>query len=181
MRHLKLFENWKWLGDNSGEDSDEDRELVTTVDKILNWAVGPDWKENYESLMDIIMVDEDWPSPNEWIGYHQLLKRSADKKIEIYSQLVDGQIFSNWRLGETEFSIVSDEWPFEEDEKLTQEEEEAYQRLSRELEPEFKRLEANNVDLIDFIMELTRKGKRPRDLSASEFSEWIRFKRSYLN
>ena len=181
MKHIILFENWEWISNNSEEDSEEDRELITTVDALLNWAVGPDWKEDYESLMDIIKVDGDWPSSDEWIGYHQLLKGSANKKIELYSQLVDGQVFSDWTLGETEFSFVSYDWPFEEADQLTQEEQEAYHRLFHELEPEFKRLGTNQVDLIDFIMELTQKGKKPRDLSASEFREWIKLNKTYLN
>jgi hypothetical protein len=100
-------------------------------------------------------------------------------EVDVYSQEVDGQIFSNWQLGGTDFGLVSEDWPFSSDEGLDMEQTEEYDRLVRELEPELEPLGANRADIIDFILDRTDKGER--ELSATGFKNWFALKRAGLN
>jgi hypothetical protein len=178
MKHIKLFETWQ--GFTSKEES-KDRDYTTTVDELLSWAAGQDWKEDLENLIDLLMVDGDFPTNTELIGYHEMLKRRADSTIEVYSQELDGQVLSDWVLDGVEFSLVSWDWPLTSGEILDEAEEEAYFRLVAQLEPEFEAIGANRADLMDFIQWASGRGDSPRDLSVVGFKNWFAMRRSGAN
>jgi len=173
MKYIKLWETWQWL--NREEDSDEERDYRATVGELLDWAAGPGWREDPEHLIDSLMVDDEWPDEHELIGYHEQLKQNSGVEVSVYSQQADGQILSDWRLGDTEFVLVSFDWPFNSDEGLDVEQLAEYDRLARGLEPWFEKLGANRADIIDFIVDRTGRGES--DLSVTGFMNWFALKR----
>ena len=180
MKHIKLFETWQWHSQEE-EDTESERELVTTVGEILDWAAGPDWIEDPEALLDILMVDGDWPDQGSWLGYHELLKRSRSEEIQVLSQDLEGQIQSDWILGGMEWSLISDDWPFEESDSLDPAETRAYLRLLDGLGPELEEMGAGLPDLIDWVRRASGLGLDLDGLSPTGFKNWFWLQRSGAN
>lgn len=179
MKHIKLWETWQWL--NQDEASDEEREYRATVEELLSWAAGPDWAEDPDYLIDFLMVDDEWPDSSELIGYHEMLKKKADRELEIYSQEMGGQIYSDWGLDGVDFSLISFDWPLSLGDELTDEEKKVYSRLVAELDPELIELGASRADIIDFIVEMSRKEESLLKLSSTGFKNWFSLHRSGAN
>ena len=179
MKHIKVFETWQWL--NRDRDSNEERDYRAKVGELLSWAAGPDWAEDPDLLIDLLMVDDEWPDMDELIGYHEMLKRRADSELEIYSQEVHGQISSDWELDGVDFSLISFDWPFSSADVLTDEEMEAYDRLVTKLDPELIGLGANRADIIDFIVKMRNGGESALRLSPTGFRNWFSLQRLGAN
>ena len=175
MKYIKLWETWQWLGKQEQEEGD--REYNCTVGELLDWAIGPDWREDSDLLFGELMVDNEWVDSASAIGYHRMLNRASDRKVLVESQEIDGQVDNSWSLDGVYFSLITWDWPFSnEGTSLTPDEEVAYLRLDRELEPEMESSGINRADIIDFVMEMTRRGQSAQELSVTGFKNWFRLK-----
>lgn len=180
MKYIKLFESWQ--GFNKSREEDAEREYTCSLDKLLTWAVGEDWNSDWEWMPDILMVDDDFPSEEECIGYLELLKRNRELEINVYSQMIDGQVDSSWVIGDTGFSLITFEWPFEDADSLDDLEEAVVQKLVDEIGEEgLKRIGANIVDLIDFVGWSSDRGEDLTGLSPIGFKNWFELQRGRAN
>jgi len=180
MKYIKLFEHWQ--GFNKEEDSEDEREYKVTVDKLLNWAVGPHWSEDQEWMLDILMVDDEFPSEGECIGYLELLKRNRELEIDVYSQEMDGQVGSSWVIDDIVFDLITWEWPFEDTDTLGDLEEAMVNKLVDEIgEGGLMEIGANLVDLIDFVAWSHGRGEDLTSLTATGFRNWFRLQRGGVN
>lgn len=181
MKHIKLFEHWQWL--NREEEGSTERDYQTTVDSLLTWAAGPDWREDWSWMEESLLVDDKWLEEDEAIGYHELLKKNGDSEIEVYSQETDGQVESSWSIGGVGFNLISWDWPFSDgDGDLTEVEMEVVDRLVRELAGDPVMRSANVVDIIDFVqLAIREKGEEPAVVSSIGFKNWYRIQRSNAN
>jgi hypothetical protein len=178
-KYIKLFEAWQWL--NREEEPDEgEREYSTTVGDLLTWAVGPDWAEDWDWMLDVMMVDWDWINVDEAIGYHSQLKSSAGVEVTAFSEDSDGSIETYWEMDGVNWVLITQDWPFSEDGDLTREEESAVLRILRELGPGAGG--ATTPDVIDWVQSQVRgAGLSADDLSAAGFKNWFGLGRAGLN
>jgi hypothetical protein len=178
-KYIKLWETWQWLN-REEEPNEGEREYSTTVEDLLTWAVGPDWAEDWDWVPDTIMIDWDWIDDDEAIGYHEKLKSSANLEIQAFSEESDDSIETYWQMGGITWVIVSQDWPFNEDEDLTEEEKSAVLKIVAEVKPES--MGATTPDVIDWVLHQVRKlGQRPERLTSAGFRNWFELGRAGLN
>ena len=179
MKYIKLFESWQGFSKNKDE---EEREYTCSLDKLLTWAVGGDWSSDQDWMLDILMIDDEFPSEGECIGYLELLKRNRELEIEVYSQEVDGQVDSSWLIGDTQFDLITFEWPFEDADTLSDLEDEAVTRLAREIGDDgLRKIGANMVDLIDFVAWSHARGEDLTVITPTGFRNWFRLQVGGIN
>jgi hypothetical protein len=179
MKYIKLFESWQGFGKSKEE---EEKEYTCSLDKLLTWAVGGDWSSDWEWMLDILMVDDEFPSEGECIGYLELLKRNRELEIEVYSQEADGQVGSSWWIGDTQFDLITWEWPFEDVDTLSDLEDGVVTGLAREIgEDGLKKIGANIVDLIDFVNRSHGRGEDLTVLTPTGFRNWFRLQVGSIN
>jgi hypothetical protein len=180
MKHIKLFEHWQ--GFIKAREEEEDREYRVTVDRILTWAVGPEWSDDWSWMPDILMVDDEFPEDGECIGYLELLKKNRDLEVDVSSQEIDGQIDSSWFIGDTVFDLITWEWPFEEADSLDDLEQAIVRKLAEEIGEEgLRRMGANAVDLVDFVSQASSRGDALTELSSIGFRNWLELQRGGIN
>jgi hypothetical protein len=180
-RYIKLFEQWQWL---NREDSDSnERDYRTTIDQLLTWAIGPDWKEDPSLIADSIQVDDEFLEEDELIGYHETLKRNSDTQIDLYSQLIDGQVDNSWTINDIYFTLITWDWPFETDEEdVTDEEREIINTVSNQLSGDPIMQIANIADIIDWAQSQIRQHHTdPSSLTPTGFKNWFNIQRSSSN
>lgn len=178
-KYIKLFEEWQALNNNN--DNIEDKEYQTTIGELLNWATDSDWQDDKDSIIDLLMIDDEWPTDEELVGYHQMLKNNRDSKIHVYSQQIDGQILSEWVLDKIVFSVISWDWPFSKNDDLTKEEIDTYLRLERELSSDLEKLGANRADIILYVRDMNNNGVQSDEISSIGFKNWLSLYRSGSN
>jgi hypothetical protein len=180
MKYIKLYEHWQ--GFNKEEKDADEKEYTVTIDKLLTWAEGPHWREDWEWMSDILMIDEEFPEEEEYIGYLELLKKNRDLEVLVYSQNLDGQITSDWSVEGVEFSLITWEWPFEEEDLLDELEQETVLRLAEELgDSRLELIGANRADLIDFVSWAAERGEDLKLLSPTGFENWFELQRGGAN
>lgn len=180
MKYIELFENWQSFSKN--QESEKEREYKVTVDEILTWAAGPDWSDDWSWMPDILMVDDEFPEDEDYIGYLELLKKNRDLEVEVYSQEMDGQTSSDWVIDDTEFSLISWDWPFEESDDLEELEEAMVRKLQDEIGEEGLRgIGATVVDIIDFVDWSSERGDDLTRLSPIGFRNWLELQRGRAN
>jgi len=176
MKHIKLYETWQWLNQEPDKD---DREYSCTVGDLLDWAIGPDWLEDQDWMVDSLLIGDEPVDESDAIGYHELFKRASDQQIEVDSQQLGGQIDNSWQLGDLYFSLITDDWPFTDDsDNLTQAEEAIVVQIHQALKTDPIMQLASIVDIIDFVQLQTRgQGLDPKNLSATSFKNWYSLQR----
>lgn len=182
MKHIQLFETWQWH-ENTYKRL-QNRDYTTTVKKLLDWAVGEEWEDSPEEVAEVIMIDGEWQTEGEFIHQHQVLKYKSPTPIEVESQELDtGEILTSFVLNGTEFSLVSFDWPFEDEdsEGMTQAESEVFLKLNRSLSNQLSKLEADPVHIIDYIKSEVQKGVKLGDLNEIGFKNWLTLMRSGAN
>ena len=175
-RYVQLFEIWQWLGGE--EEETNEREYSTTVGELLDWLIGPDWREDWAWLPDTLMVDWEWPDDGESIGYHQRLKMSAEDGIEVSATDDGGEIELSWSLDGVDYLCTSPGWPFsdESDESMTDEEGAIAVKIFGEIESEG--LGATLPDVIDWVQRSVRvMGQEPAELTSAGFRNWFGIQR----
>ena len=180
MKYIKLFESWQ--GFSKSREEDAEKEYTCSLDKLLTWAVDGDWSSDWEWMPDILMVDDEFPSEEECIGYLELLKRNRELEIEVYSQEIDGQVDSSWVIDDTVFDLITFEWPFEDAEVLSDLEEATVKRLSHEIgEGGLAEIRATVVDLIDFVAWSHGRGEDLTRITPTGFKNWFRLQVGGIN
>ena len=175
MKYIKLWEIWQWLDQEDG--SEDERNYRVTIGELLDWAADPEWREDPDSLMDLLMIDGDWPDKQELIGYHEQLKQNSGVEVSVYSQQVDGQIFSEWLLDEIRFGLVSFDWPFDEEDDLGEEAAVEVRRILAGLSGDRVLDSATVVDVVDFVHGEIKRGRSATELTPLGFKNWFALKR----
>ncbi len=179
MKHIKIYETWQWI-QKGGENPDSERSYNSTLKELLDWAYGPDWMNDWAELeaLPLFVNGDQIEDDGELLGYHETLKRAADTKIEISAEYEEGWGISvRWDLGEDEYEIITQDWPFESDD-VTDEEANIVRKLS-------SMPLAQGVDtptIIDFVQWAIReKGMQPYQISGTMLSQWLDQQRLGLN
>lgn len=180
MKYIKLFESWQ--GFNKSREEETEKDYQVSLDKLLTWAVGPEWNSDWEWMPDILMVDDEFLDEGECIGYLELLKRNRELEISVYSQMIDGQVDSSWVIDDTRFSLITFEWPFEDADSLDDLEKAVVQKLVDEIgEDGFIEIGANIVDLIDFVSWSHGRGEDLAGITSTGFKNWFGLQRGGIN
>jgi hypothetical protein len=179
MKHIKLFETWQ--GFSKSED-EEEKDYRVSLDKLLTWAVDQDWSSDWSWMPNILMVNDEFPDEGECIGYLELLKKNREVEIEVYSQMIDGQVDSSWVIDDTVFDLITWEWPFEDADSLDDLENATVRKLVDEIgEGGLIEIGANIVDLIDFVDWSGDRGEDLTTLTPIGFRNWFRLQRGGAN
>ena len=180
MKYIKLFESWQGFSKNREEETEKDYQV--SLDKLLTWAVGPEWSSDWEWMPDILMVDDEFLDEVECIGYLELLRKNRELEISVYSQMIDGQVDSSWIIDDIGFSLITFEWPFEDADSLDDLEKAVVQKLVDEIgENGLERIGANLVDLIDFVAWSSDRGEDLAGITLTGFKNWFGLQRGGIN
>jgi hypothetical protein len=186
MKYLESFEHftnigesWQWIG-GKGSGHDPERTYKSKLNDLLVWAYGPGWKEDWKELetLPLFINGDQIEEDGELLGYHESLKRTADTKIEISAeQEEDWGISVRWYLGDDEYEIVTQDWPFESND-VTDEEANIVRKISSL--PSAQGLDTPII--IDFVQWAIReKGVQPHQISDNMLYQWISQQRISLN
>ena len=180
MKYIKLFESWQGFSKNREEETEKDYQV--SLDKLLTWAVGPEWSSDWEWMPDILMVDDEFLDEVECIGYLELLRKNRELEISVYSQMIDGQVDSSWVIDDIGFSLITFEWPFEDADSLDDLEKAVVQKLVDEIGADgLERIGANLVDLIDFVAWSSDRGEDLTGITSTGFKNWFGLQRGGIN
>lgn len=144
-----------------------------------NWTIGPDWLEDYDWIIEVLLIDDEPVDELDAIGYHEMIKRASNQEINVDSQQIGGQIDNSWQLNDVYFSLITNDWPFtDESGDLTQEETSIVHRIHQELENDPIMQLANVVDIIDFVQrEIREQGIDLKNISSASFKNWYQLQR----
>jgi hypothetical protein len=178
MKYIKLFESWQGFS----KSEEKEKSYTCSLDKLLTWAVDGDWSSDWEWMPNILMVDDEFPDEGECIGYLELLKKNREVEIEVYSQVIDGQVDSSWEIDDTLFDLITFDWPFEDADSLDDLEKATVQKLVDEIgEKGLIEIGANIVDLIDFVDWSSDRGEDLAGITPTGFKNWFRLQVGGIN